>query len=436
MQTKVIKFGGTIFNQADGFQKFLEIILNADSKLIIVISAFGQTTRNLKNCGLTAMNKSFNQSIIDLQLIIDYHKNICFELINNNDILIQFNNIIDDIGISISKVLEGISLINEISPRILDKLLSFGELLAINTISFILNKKNISHSTLNNELLIVTDNNFGRAIPQFEETSHRINKLLLPELDKNNLIITQGYAAISVTGEKTTMGIESSNLTAVMICSCLNIQDLVIISDVEGVRTADPKIINTTKLIETLTYKNAYNYSISGLKLIYPEMVKIAERSNIKIAFSSVDNNHFTFIHSNENVNHLPILILKKKLLKIEIPINDENLLKIISEFKNNIVFSEIVNDKYQLLIDFEYTTNKKLLNKYEIDKNIDIVIIENINKNNFESIIHIINSYKNLDFQLLNISFSENEQRAIINFKISQQAEFLNLLHTNLINI
>lgn len=436
MQTKVIKFGGTIFNQADGFQKFLEIILNADSKLIIVISAFGQTTRNLKNCGLTAMNKSFNQSIIDLQLIIDYHKNICFELINNNYILIQFNNIIDDIGISISKVLEGISLINEISPRILDKLLSFGELLAINTISFILNKKNISHSTLNNELLIVTDNNFGRAIPQFEETSHRINKLLLPELDTNNLIITQGYAAISVTGEKTTMGIESSNLTAVMICSCLNIQDLVIISDVEGVRTADPKIINTTKLIETLSYKNAYNYSISGLKLIYPEMVKIAERSNIKIAFSSVDNNHFTFIHSNENVNHLPILILKKKLLKIEIPINDENLLKIISEFKNNIIFSEIVNDKYQLLIDFEYTTNKKLLNKYEIDKNIDIVIIENINKNNFESIIHIINSYKNLDFQLLNISFSENEQRAIINFKISQQAEFLNLLHTNLINI
>lgn len=139
------------------------------------------------------------------------------------------------------------------------------------------------------------------------------------------------------------MGFESSNLTATIFAKYLNINELTIWTNVDGIYDSDPFINKKAKLINHLSYENAYNAALAGLKLIYPEMIRIAESKNIKLTFrNGIElNNNLTIINSNED-NNPTLLIIKKLEINKNTEINNKNIYIIINELEEYYNFSKL----------------------------------------------------------------------------------------------
>ena len=285
---QVIKVGGSVLNSVTGFSRLAGIISNASTgKLLIVISAFSKTTRNLSDMAHAASKGHLNKSIRMLASIIRFHKNFAAELINDKTLLREINADLESTRKSIGSLLSSMSLTKELPLRIMDQILSYGEELALMITDRFLSFNLIKHQTVSSVDIIVTDELFGRANPLEKETSSRINRKLLPAISDCNVVLTQGFVACSKKGNITTMGVESSNLTAALYAKLLNVSELIIWSDVSGIRSADPLIAADTKQIADISYDKAYEYGLSGLKLIYPGMIAYARANNIRLIFKS-----------------------------------------------------------------------------------------------------------------------------------------------------
>jgi aspartokinase len=188
--------------------------------------------------------------------------------------------------------------------------MSYGEFFALHTVYHYLQEKQFDVKCIDSTSLIVSDDNFGEAKPLLPETTKLIKEKLVPFAKRQKIILTQGFVAKNKSGEITTMGIESSNLTAVLLAEILNINQITFWTDVSGVMTADPKYIKKTKSIEKLSYQQAYDYARNGLKLIYPEMLNHAASKKIKLIYRSASNpeGSFTEIYDTNKVNDLPII--------------------------------------------------------------------------------------------------------------------------------
>ena len=275
--------------------------------------------------------------------------------------------------------INSISITGELTPRIQDAVLSFGELLALIIIDKYLDEKNIKHKCIDSTSIIVSDNNFLKAKPLLKETGDNVIKFLLPELNDNQIIITQGFVARSVDGDITTMGMESSNLTATLLACILKSDKLTLWTDVEGIRSADPKFISDTKLIKNLSFTDAYVSAENGLKLIYPSMIDIAEENNLELIYKSAFNSQggSTLINNGKSTDY-PIINSQQNLKYIKISarsfksnIKWKNFFDNLMNFQSDIVELQYKSDSIILII-----SNR--INLKEILKNIEYTIIDN----------------------------------------------------------
>ncbi|MFN3306389.1 MAG: hypothetical protein ACK42Z_04280, partial [Candidatus Kapaibacteriota bacterium] len=173
---------------------------------------------------------------------------------------------------NIEKLLFGIAITKELTLRTMDRLLSYGEYLSSVILEEYLKRQNIDVQFFDSRNLIITDSNYGNAKPILEKTIQAIKSNLLPAFKKSNLLFLPGFIGGSETGTITTMGFESSNLTALLIASIINAREVIFWTDVPGIRTADPKIVADTVLIPEISFEDARMASFNGLKLIHPTM--------------------------------------------------------------------------------------------------------------------------------------------------------------------
>ena len=288
---KIMKFGGAVLKSRDGFLKMAEILSSEqDDHILVVISAFSKATRTLKKAASYAEKGELEIAGKILDSVIEEYKSYASELLNDDDNLKKLHEFFDINAKKINDYLRGISITGELTLRTLDAVLSFGEYFALHTICRFLKEQKFDVDCIDSTSLIVSDENYGKAVPLIDKTKYNIDKILKPALEKHKIVITQGFVAKSVSGEITTMGIESSNLTAALLAELTGIDNITIWTDVEGIRSADPQIIINTHSISHMSYDKAYRASVNGLKLIYPEMLEHAVRKNISLEYRSAFN--------------------------------------------------------------------------------------------------------------------------------------------------
>jgi aspartate kinase len=209
---------------------------------------------------------------------IEQAKNFLFDLIENiiddQNISAETNKNIKRLFEEISRIFYGVSITKELSPRTLDKILSFGEQVSAIVLQSYLKSRSIDARFIGAEQIIITDENFGAAQPLIEPTTEAVKRNLLPLFKETDIVFTQGFIGTSRNGYPTTMGFESSNLTALILAHILESKEVIFWTDVEGIRSSDPKIVRNTKLIEEISFETAEYLSLNGLKLIYPSMLK------------------------------------------------------------------------------------------------------------------------------------------------------------------
>ncbi|MEI7508510.1 MAG: aspartate kinase, partial [Flavobacterium sp.] len=277
----VLKFGGTSVANAQNIQKVIAIVNQKakESKLAVVVSALSGVTDILINASKKAANKDeiYKSNIEEIK---QKHFDAISDLIeaaNQNQLLIKINSQINQL----QTLLDGCFLLGELSPRTSDAIAGFGELLSSQIIATALQQSIPNSNFKDSRELIKTNSNFGKASVDFEVT----NKLIADYFtsNKSQVVLLPGFIASSQDGNTTTLGRGGSDYTAAIIANGLKSESLEIWTDVNGMFTANPKIVKQAQPIESISYQEAMELSHFGAKVLYPPTIQPVLNANIPI---------------------------------------------------------------------------------------------------------------------------------------------------------
>jgi aspartate kinase len=285
---KIHKFGGSNFISYEGFNNFLEIIKDFNDKSIIVISALGKTTRKLYESAILAEKGDLNEAFAIVYKLLYFTHNLAENIIQTHNIYAEATNKIDSLFDELKNYLKNIAIINEVTPRILDIILSFGEEISAVIFKYFLIEHNVNAEFIDAKEIFITDDNFNKATPLENEIRTQLETILLPKFEHTKIVITQGFIGKTKKGDVSTMGFESSNLTALVLAKLLNSPEITIWTDVEGVFNADPNYFAQTYQLEQISYEDALKAAKFGNKLFYPLMIEEANANKMTILYKSL----------------------------------------------------------------------------------------------------------------------------------------------------
>ncbi|NNK71823.1 MAG: bifunctional aspartate kinase/homoserine dehydrogenase I [Flavobacteriaceae bacterium] len=269
---KVLKFGGTSVGSSKTIKQVISILedLSRKDDLAVVVSAVGGITDKLLSAAHAAVEKS-NSYKDEFKLIKSIHLEIIDGLIPDNN-KAEVSEVIMAKLTGLEQLLDGLYLINELSQKTTDKLLSFGELMSSYIISEAVKNANLSVSLKNSQELIVTDEQHTQASVIQEITDNNIKSFF--KGNQSKITILPGFISRSENGEITTLGRGGSDYTAALIAAALNAEELQIWTDVSGMFTANPKLVKQAVPIRSISYQEAVELSHFGAKVLYPPTVQ------------------------------------------------------------------------------------------------------------------------------------------------------------------
>ncbi|MBS4535996.1 aspartate kinase [Clostridium sp. D2Q-14] len=240
------------------------------------------------------------------------------------------------------------------NKRDLDLLMGCGEIISSVVLSNLLNQKGFESQALTGgQAGIITDENYGNSEVLSVNKDNILNKLT-----NDNIIVVTGFQGITSKGDITTLGRGGSDITAVLLGEALKAEFVEIYTDVDGIMTADPRIVLDAQVIDEICYEDLYNMAENGAKVIHPKAVEIAERSNIKIKIrNTLNNSKGTIVLRREKAkNNMPKIInsITYKDGKTQIIINNKKNNKNIQQLINLFTKSNISID----LISISLETN------------------------------------------------------------------------------
>jgi len=261
---KVLKFGGTSVGCAENIQRVKEILMGQDDDVVVVVSALGGITDKILSAAkMAAIGTGYFQA--ELTEINTRHFEVIeklFEVERQSEIKERVLVLLEELG----RIINGVSLIGELTPKTLDKIGGFGERLS----SLIISQYIPSAKWFDSSKLIRTNSNFGKARVEFPIT----NQLIRTAFDSfAGIAIVPGFISSNEAGEYTTLGRGGSDYTGAILAAALDVESLEIWTDVNGFMTADPRVISKAYTIKTLSYSEAMELSYFGAKVIYPPTI-------------------------------------------------------------------------------------------------------------------------------------------------------------------
>jgi aspartate kinase len=277
----VMKFGGTSVEDAASIERVAEIVTaHLAVKPVVVVSAMGKTTRLLLQAARDAARGEGRASAATALELKTRHASQARQLIKQKDEALQF---IESYFGELRKLLEGLSVLGEMPPRGLDKILAYGELLSSAIVADALAERGLHSKWVDARELIKTDDRFGGAAPIFEITNLKIRESLAPLLEKNIVPILQGFIGSTREGATTTLGFEGSDYTAAIVGAAMDADDIQIWKDVSGLMTCDPRIYAGAKTVTACSFAEAAALTYFGAKVLHPKAIYPAARKNIVV---------------------------------------------------------------------------------------------------------------------------------------------------------
>lgn len=272
MKVIVAKFGGTSVGSAEAIKKVREISLANPARKIIVVSAVTGITDLLIKAGKEAQKgKNWRKTLNDIKR---KHQKIVSDLEMDLDLSFYFN--------ELEAILSNVESSESLTPRNHDYILSFGERLSSKIVSkYLGDRKQVRR--INSRHIIKTDSNFGCARVDWEKTRKAVKKNLVPNLEKYSKIVVTGFLGANENGEYTTLSRGGSDYSASILASILPAKELEIWTDVDGILTADPRIIDGAKIVQNVNYGEAAELSYFGAKVLHPKTIKPVVKKNIPI---------------------------------------------------------------------------------------------------------------------------------------------------------
>jgi len=297
----VVKFGGTSLATVKEIKNVVKTVdkIAKKNKTVVVCSAVDGITDELIQISSLVQKGNKKDANRMLAKISQKHKQFANHLITNPKISQSLSNKLNSDLSELEELVNGLILLGEVTPRSYDYLISFGERLSIDLVSFSLQElKNKSLPLSGKEAGIVTDSNFGDSRPLMDTTKIRLSKTINEHLKKNVIPVVAGFAGADQHDHTTTFGRGGSDYTATIIASCIDADEIWLMSDVEGMMTADPKLIKNAKLLKQVSYSEAIEMARFGAKQIHPRTFEplLSKKIPMRIRSSFDVNNQGTLV--------------------------------------------------------------------------------------------------------------------------------------------
>ncbi|PWK67676.1 aspartate kinase [Mucilaginibacter oryzae] len=304
---KVLKFGGTSVGSVSSIQTLLNILkdeVKNEEKPVVVLSAMGGVTNLLSAMAEDAANgKEFTAGLAELEKRHFDTVKALLDVQNQNPALtrlkIHFN--------QLEELLQGVLTLRELTPKTRDQILAFGERCSTLMVSKIAAQHFGDVLFVDAADVIKTDSAFGNAKVNTELTERLVQGLYAE--NKGKTLIVTGFIASNDAGQTTTLGRGGSDYTAAIFGAALNAREIQIWTDVNGMMTADPRMVKKAFSLTELTYTEAMELSYFGAKVIYPPTMIPAFMKKIPIVIKNTFEPEFagTVIRHDCKASTLPI---------------------------------------------------------------------------------------------------------------------------------
>lgn len=286
----VMKFGGTSVGDGERIRRVAEIVAErATGEVLVVVSAMEGVTDALIRAARAAAGQQgdlLHRLISQLSL---RHEQAAREVApqGETDLLLgKIRALIQEFR----HLCSAIQILGELTPRGLDAVASLGERLSVRLLAASIRSLGLPACPIEATELIVTDSSHGTASPLMDLTRERTRKTLLPLLEKGAIPVVTGFIGATKEGAITTLGRGGSDFTAAILGSCLDADEVWIWTDVDGVMTADPRVVPEAHTLPELSYAEAAELSYFGGKVIHPKTILPAVEKNIPIRIKNTFN--------------------------------------------------------------------------------------------------------------------------------------------------
>ncbi|GJQ33397.1 MAG: bifunctional aspartate kinase/homoserine dehydrogenase I [Ignavibacteriaceae bacterium] len=285
---KILKFGGSSVGSPERVKSVIEIVKSKLEEGIagVVFSAYSGVTDTLIKTGQLAVQRDKSYSDI-FEGLRKKHFEFASELVPAGKELDLLNEGLSLRFTELKEILDGVYLLKELTPKTLDYIQSFGEMLSAYTITVAFRGAGVNAGFLDARKVIKTDNNFNNAHILETETFYFIGQ----EMKRTQeLRVITGFIASTNDNETTTLGRGGSDFTAAIFGAAINAGEIEIWTDVDGVLTADPRKVSDSFIVEELSYEEAMELSYFGAKVIYAPTIQPAMDRGIPVRIKNTFN--------------------------------------------------------------------------------------------------------------------------------------------------
>ncbi|MBV9158105.1 MAG: lysine-sensitive aspartokinase 3 [Acidobacteriaceae bacterium] len=277
----VMKFGGTSVESQQAIERVTRIVQSYEERRpVVVVSAMGKTTNKLLEAAREAAAGRREQALAIVDELRALHLTHGLPLAGSA--AAELDRYIRAHFEWLDELVKGLSVVGELSPRSMDAIASVGERLSSLVVSFAFRAAGLRTQHVDARRVIVTDDRFTQAQPLFEETYALLQEDVTP-IAETSVVVMGGFIGSTKNGQTTTLGRGGSDYSASIVGAGINAEEIQIWTDVDGMLTADPRIIPNGRRVKSISFAEASEMAYFGAKVLHPATVLPAVEKNIPV---------------------------------------------------------------------------------------------------------------------------------------------------------
>lgn len=287
----VMKFGGTSVGNAERMQRAAELVKEhaRRAEVVVVVSAMGGVTDMLIRAAMGASRGDREEWKGVRQELARRHREVADRALSASEQAVVLPRLAEQVG-NFENLCSGFSLVREVTPRAMDTLSSLGEVMSSTLVAAILRSAGCPAEAVDATELVVTDEKFGNATPLFDETAPKAKARLAPLRRKSVIPVITGFRGATRDGVCTTLGRGGSDYSGTIMGTALDADEVWIWTDVDGVMTADPRLVPSARIIPEVSYREAIELSFFGAKVLHPKTIQPVIKRKIPVWIKNTFN--------------------------------------------------------------------------------------------------------------------------------------------------
>ena len=272
-----MKFGGTSVGDASAIDRAAGIVARSREdwpRLVVVLSAMAGVTDLLLDTAAEAGSGQGESIAATAETLRERHTDVLAALIGDQDARVAVEREVEGLVDEFARLCRAIAVLGELTPRALDAVASIGERLSVRVFQAVLVERGVPCEFYEATELIVTDANFGAAHPDLEASAGQLTRRLVPGLEAGRVAVVTGFIAATPQGVTTTLGRGGSDYSAAILGAALSAEEVWIWTDVDGVMSADPRLVREARTIPQLSYREIAELAYFGAKVVHPKTIR------------------------------------------------------------------------------------------------------------------------------------------------------------------